>query len=165
MNLSSLSLSTDILIMLTIALVTLCGMMLGHNKVKTFALSVYVGIVLATQLGGAVFSFLAGRGIHALTIAQTRMILLAAPIVILELGKTHYRKGHRGSFILTLVLSVLVSALIISSALGLLEPDQLKVVMDGSALAWPIYNLRLWWIAAVPVAVLIESFARSKRED
>lgn len=164
MNLPDINFSTDILILLTIALVVMCGVLLGHNKVKTFALSVYVGIVLATQLGAVVFGFLASHNIHYLTIAQTRMVLLAAPIIILELGKTHYRKGHRGSFILTVMLSTLVAALIISSTLRLLEPDSLKNVLEGSALAWPLYNLRLWWVAAVPVAVLIESFARSKSE-
>jgi hypothetical protein len=165
MDFSQINLSTDILILLTIALVVMCGMLLGHNKVKTFALSVYVGIVLATQLGSTVHGFLISHGISLMTIAQTRILLLIAPILILELGKTHYRKGHRGSFILTLVLSVLVAALIISSILSLLEPDSLKNVLDQSSLAWPLYHFRLWWVAAVPVAVLIESFARSKRED
>ncbi len=166
MNVFNLNLSIDIIILIAIALIVLCGVLLGHSKVKTFALSVYVGIVLASELGQTIYGFMANKGLTlggSLTLGQVRIALLIVPILILELGRTqHYKRGPRGSFIMTLVLSVLVASLIISSVINALEPDSLKRILEQSNLAWPLFHFRLWWVAAVPIAVLLESFSKSR---
>jgi hypothetical protein len=162
-----LNFSTDAAILLTIVAVMLGGIVLGQHRVKTFALSVYVGIVLATQLGDPVFGFLAGRGLTLGTligVAKVRMALLALPIILLELGHNKQHSGHRRGMILTMILSVMTAALLISTVISLIEPDIRQTVLDGSSLASIFYGLRLWWIGLVPVVAIAESFMKSKKE-
>jgi hypothetical protein len=98
-----------------------------------------------------------------LTVGEVRIAMLVLPIFILELGRReHFKKGSRGNLIMTMVLSTLVAALIVSSTLHLLQPDTREIVLQQSAIVWPLYHWRLWWILAVPVAVLFESFVRGR---
>jgi hypothetical protein len=163
MNLAGINLNTDILVLLTFALIVTCGVLLGHHKVRIFAMSVYVGIVLATELGTVIYNFLNTHALGYFTLGQVRIFLMIAPIIILELGRRErYKRGARGNLIMTLVLSVLVAALIISSIVGLLEDGSRQEILAQSSVVWPLYQFRLWWVAAVPVAVLLESFMQSK---
>lgn len=161
MNIPHPNLSLDLIILVVVILTVSVGVLLGQERVKTFALSVYAGIVIATEFGPGLHDLLLRQHIGNFSVGTARLILFGVPILILEFGRRKHHKGHSG-FIMTLVLSILTSALLISSALSLLEPATLKQVLAQSSLAWPIFHFRLWWVALVPVAVLGESFVRSR---
>ncbi len=160
-------LSTEVAILSLFFCIIIYGLLLGQNKVKTLALSVYVGIVLSEELGPAVHGVIGNyqlAGVH-FTLGVTRMVLFILPLILLEVGRrNHGRGGQRGMW-MTLILCVLTSALIVASGLNLLEPDTLKKVLDNSTLAKSIYELRLWWLAAVPLAVIGESLIKPKKEN
>ncbi|MBW3538249.1 hypothetical protein KY386_02025 [Candidatus Parcubacteria bacterium] len=167
MNLPDINFSLDLVILGVMVLTVLVGVLLGSNKVKTFALSVYVGIVVATEFGTGLYGLLQKNNLDLggrLTPGSLRLGLFVLPMIALEAGRRQHGRRERGGLAMTLVLSVLVAALVISSALQLLEPDSLRRVLDGSALAGPIHRFRLWWVAAVPVAVIGESFIRSREQ-
>lgn len=159
------NLSTDTMIFLAIVAVLVMGIVLGQDKVKTFALSIYVGLVLATELAQPVYDVLEGRGLTvggSVGVTTVRIILLALPIIGLELGHNKQHKGRRRGLVLTMILSILTSALVIASIIGLLEPEARALVLSGSSLASILYGLRLVWLGAVPVVVIAESFAKPK---
>lgn len=164
MNFPNPTFSVDLVILAVVIVTILTGLLLGQERVKTFALSVYAGIVIASELGPVLHKWVQSQNILGGTLGTTsvKLILFALPILILEFGRRKHLKAGRSGFIMKLVLSILTAALLISSALSLFDPIALKRILAESSLAWPIYNFRLWWIALVPVAVLGESFIRSR---
>lgn len=155
------AITTDLVILLIIVIAVLYGLLLGHSKLKTFALSVYVGLVLAQTFGQSLFS----QAQKHLSISQNTVTLLlfGLPLLLLELGrKERGRRRGQGGMIITLVLCILTAALVISAGLSLLDPDSLKRTLGDSSLAFEIYQFRLWWLAAVPVAVIGENFIKPR---
>lgn len=150
----------DIIIIGIIILVVVYGMLVGQHKVKTLAMSAYVGIVVAGELGGRAAQMAGGRAAET----TVKLALFALPIVILEFSRRQkQRKQHSGP-LMTMILCALTAALIISSGLDLMGEETRKSITGDSALAAAIHSLRLWWIGGVPVAVVLENFIRT-RED
>ena len=165
-QLNSINYTPDIVILIILGTLIAYGILLGRNKVKTLAMSVYVGIVVAGQLGARLAEVLNQQ--HAsgghLSTNSVQLTLFVLPLIILELGRRehHGRGGHRGGLTMTLVLVLLTAALIVSSGLNLLDANTLHHVLVNSALANAVYHLRLWWIGLVPVAVIGENFIRPR---
>lgn len=165
--LPQVNLSIDAAIFGTIVALIIAGAVLGQSKVKTFALSVYVGLVLAGELGQPIFDFLNGRGMTfggRMGVATVRLLLLIIPVVGLELGHNKHQRGQRRGMVLTMILCLMTAALLVASALALLEPEPRQAILDQSTLASLFYGLRLWWIAAVPVVAIVESLVKPKRD-
>jgi sugar phosphate permease len=163
-QLPHVNLSVDSLILLTVVLIIIGGVMLGQQKVKTFALSIYVGIVLADQLGQPLYDFVKSSSLGAaIGLGNLKLILLGAPIVGLELGHNKDHAGRRRGMVLTMILSVLTAALLIATVLSLLDPGGRQSVLNSSTLATLFYQLRLWWLGLVPVVVVFESFMSPHR--
>ena len=160
---SKISAGPDSTMLLVFVGLILYGLVLGPNKVKTLALSVYVGIVIATELGAAAANLLISHHLGGrLSPGTVRLGLFALPLLILEFGrKQHGKRGHSG-MIVTLVLCVLTAALIVSAGLQLLGPDSVNRIIGQSTLGMWVYRLRLWWIVAVPLVVVGESLVRPK---
>jgi hypothetical protein len=161
------NLTPDVIVIVMIFLLAIYGVVLGQNKIKTLALSVYVGIVVATELGGVASDFLVKQpAASSITPGLINLVLFGLPILILEFGrKQHSRGKSHGGMVMTLVLSVLTSALIVSSGMHLISGGTLRSLLDSSIIASSIYRFRLVWIAAVPLAVLGESFIRNRERD
>ncbi|HSX48499.1 MAG TPA: hypothetical protein VLF41_03305 [Candidatus Nanoarchaeia archaeon] len=159
-NTSNLNFTPDIIILVILFGLVFYGLLLGRNKIKTLAMSTYVGIVIATELGGRLADLLASKHISGLSNNIVLIILFVAPLLILEFGRRehHGRGSKHGGMIMTLVLAVLTAALIISSGLHLLDPETRKTILQQSALATAVSGLRGWWIALVPLAVVGENF-------
>jgi hypothetical protein len=150
----------DIIIIGIIILIVLYGMMMGQYKVKTLAMSAYVGIVIAQEFGEPA-SRMIGERAAGVTV---RLALFFLPIIILEFGRRQkMRKQHSGP-VMTMILCALTAALIISSGLDLVGEEIRRSITGDSALAAAIHSLRLWWIGGVPVAVVLESFVRAKED-
>jgi hypothetical protein len=64
--------------------------------------------------------------------------------------------------VITTLLSVLTSLLIVSSVLQQLDPVTQGHITSDSNLAAIIYNLRLWWLGLVPIAIAAVAFIRPK---
>jgi hypothetical protein len=165
-SLPNIHVSPDMIIISVVLFALLYGLLLGQHKIKTFALSVYVGIVIANELGQMVYGLLTRNhwNFHgALTPGEVRLALFMVPILLLEIGRRERRvKSHEGGMGLTIILAVLTSALVLSSALSLLDPATRRPLVESSFLATELYNLRIWWILAVPVVVIGKSLMRHK---
>ena len=159
-------LSTD-LIMGTIAgLVVVYGLLAGHNKIRTLALSTYVGIVLANQLGETTHNLLShssNANAAGLGIGIVRLILFAAPIVLLEVSRrsSHSRGAHAGMLV-TIILAILTAGLIISEGLAQLEGSVLTHITHSSTVAFELYRYHLWIVAIVPIFIIAEAFIKSR---
>lgn len=164
MQLPELSLSTNLVIVGIIGMTVLYGVMAGHSKVRNLAMSTYVGIVLAAQLGSGLQHLLAKNG-HGLDGGIVRLILFAAPIVLLEISRRHHGRGQHTGMIVTVILSLLTAGLIIGMGLGQLTGSTLKHITDSSIIAFEIYTYRLWLVAILPVFIIAEAFVGPGRSE
>jgi hypothetical protein len=157
-----ITINTDLVIFAIVLLCLLCGLFFGASRIKTFALSVYVGIVLATTFAQAVFDLATTNHMtFGLTIGSFRLILFAAPVILLELGhRDHGSKRHGHGMLTTLLLGIATAGLIISSGLSFLDGDTLKNILLGSNLASMIYSVHLAWLVSVPLLVVGASFIK-----
>jgi L-cystine uptake protein TcyP (sodium:dicarboxylate symporter family) len=169
MELPNISWTPDVIILVVLGVVIAYGLLLGRNKVKTLALSVYVGIVIASELGIRLHQLMVSHGWDMDGFINQNVVLismLVLPLLLLEVGRREHHGrggGHAGGgMLMTIILCILTAALAVSSGLQLLDPDTLKYVTDSSWLATAVHNLRLWWLGAAPLAVIAENFIKPK---
>lgn len=157
---TNVNFTPDITILVVLFALIFYGLILGRNKIKTLAMSTYVGIVIASELGGRTADLLASKHLSGLSNNVVQIVLFVAPLLILEFGRRehHGRGSKHGGMTMTLVLAVLTAALIISSGLHLLDSETRTTILRQSSLATAISGLRGWWIALVPLAVVGENF-------
>jgi hypothetical protein len=154
------AISPDIIIIASAILIALYGLFMGHAKVKTLALSSYVGLVLAQE-----FAENAHHLVSSVSMGTVRLVLFLAPVILLEISKRHHEPGGRSGIFITLVLSVLTSALLISGVLSQLDEGTRMNIIENSSLALEITKLHLVWLAAVPVLAVVESFIGGMRKE
>lgn len=160
----SLSFNTNTVMAIVLSLVLLYGLLLGQQKLKTFALSAFVGLVMVLTFADGLMNLLHKSNINLgghLSLSLIKLVLFVIPVIILEFG--HKEKGKsRGGITMTLILAVLTAALLISSVISFLASDTAQMVIHQSILADWIYTFRLVWLIAVPIAVVGENFIPSK---
>jgi hypothetical protein len=111
-------LSTDILIIATLGLIVTYGVLFGHAKVRTLALSSYVGLVLAQAFGDSLYKLAAGTSFLAnISPSTVRIALYLVPVILLEFTRRKHDPAARRGIILTMILCVATSALIISGVI------------------------------------------------
>lgn len=163
MTLPHISPTPDIIILGVFGLIIVYSILLGRSKIKTLALSAYVGIVLSSEMGTTLYKLLANRGLHfELNLNNFLLLLFMLPLLILSLGRNHGRGDNKGSLLVNLILALLTAALVVSSGLRLLETSTLERLLGESTLATAIYSLRLWWIGVVPLLIISSSFIHKK---
>jgi hypothetical protein len=151
------TLSTDATIIVITGLIFVYGVVAGYTALVRESISVYVGLVLANSFGATIYNAIThGAGGH-FPVSQTevRLLLLIAPILILQLTRRHGHGagGHKHNLVITLILAALAAMLVVSSALSQLSQASLTSTLLNSNLASWIYQLRLLWLAAVPIAI------------
>lgn len=159
------AITIDLVIAGVIAMVIIYGVFLGHNKLRTFALSVFVGIVMVLTFAESLFTVLQKANWTfggKVTLPAVKIALFSIPVVALEFGRKDGKRGGN-SFALTLLLSVLTAALLISSVFSFLDDGSITNITDKSQLANWIYSFRLVWLAAVPITVIIDSLMGGKK--
>lgn len=166
------TLSLDLIIISIIGLMAIYGLLLGPEKIKTLAMSVFVGIVLGSQIAPILKTFADNRNFGLLkdiSLQGYRLTLLILPIPLLELERrrTHGRKrrNFNSKLIPTLFLAILVGFLIVAAGLGMLDADNLQHTINSSFLASVVYTLRYWWIGLTPLAIIAEAFIKPKEID
>lgn len=154
MQIPAFNANTIIIVLLFV--MTAYGALIGKQRLRILILSVYVGIVLAEQLGSVVSSWL-----PMLNTIQISGLLLGAPIVIFGLAGIAHQKNHdKGALIANLLVGLIAGALIISSALRLLPPSDLAIINDQSFLAVLLQRYHLWILGLLPVAALLLGFMK-----
>lgn len=161
---SQLNISPDFAIFILILAVLAYAILLGQDKIKTLALSAYVGIVLATEAAPPLAQFLAsqrwdwsgriGEGI-------VQLVLFALPLLFLEVGHHSKRRGHhkpRNRMMITVLMAIATAFLIISYGSDFIGAVGIKDFLDQSTLATHIYRYKLAWTAAVPLLIVGQSF-------
>ncbi len=164
MSIPNLVLNTNTVMAIVLSLVLLYGLILGQSKLKTFALSAFVGLVMVLTFADGAFTLLHkfhfDLGGH-LSLTVVKLALFVIPVLILEFGHRDKSKNHGGTTV-TLILAVLTAALLISSVLTFLDSQQSSRIINESIIAHWIYALRLVWLVAVPIAVVGENFIPAK---
>ncbi len=137
-----------------IAVLVLCGLygvLAGKRRLRIFILSVYVGIVLAEQLGSIVSPYVRPLGTD-----QIVLLLLGLPIIIFGFtGKHHGKHESKGTFVANALVGLLTGALIVASALKLLPTSELASVDGESFIAMELQQYQLWLLGLLPVVALI----------
>ncbi|HUC87311.1 MAG TPA: hypothetical protein VMR75_03260 [Candidatus Saccharimonadales bacterium] len=151
------TLSTDATIIVITGLIFAYGVVAGYTALVRESISVYVGLVLANSFGNTAYDAITNNaGNHfPVSLTEVRLLLLIAPILILQFTRRHGHGagGHKHSLVVTLVLAALAAMLVVSSGLGQLSQTALANTVLNSNLASWIYQLRLLWLAAVPIAI------------
>ncbi|HVE81148.1 MAG TPA: hypothetical protein VNA68_03385 [Candidatus Dormibacteraeota bacterium] len=158
------SLSTDALIVAVIGLLIAYGLVFGQMGLNRLAVSIYVGLVLSATFARQLHEMVATSqyGGISLSLTVVQLVLLILPVALLQLGHHRLHMRHKSSMAVTLVLAVLVALLITGSVFMQMEEDVLRQITDNSNLASWIYDLRLWWVGLVPVAMAAEVFLRPR---
>lgn len=161
-HLHQFNLSANLVIITIIGLVVVYGLMAGHAKIRNLALSTYVGIVLANQLGSGLHNYLIKSHHSGIDVGYLRLALFAAPIILLEFSRRKHIKSSHAGMIVSVILSILTAGLIIGAGMSQLSAGMAKHITDSSIIAFEIYTYRLWLIAIVPVFIIAESFIGSE---
>lgn len=139
------------------------GVLLGHSKIRTLALSSYVGWVLSSEVGISLYNAVKGLSFAAHTTPSSiRLFLYITPIILLEFSRRKHEPGERAGLIVTLVLSVATAALLVVGYLHQLQTDSLATITGASQIAFAINQFRVAVLVAVPVLILAEAFIKPK---
>ena len=154
------ALSPNILIIASIVGGAVYGLVAGKHRLRTLILSVYVGIVLATQLAAVVVSA-THQQVDIVTLG-----LFLAPIVVFGFsGGGHGAKHHsQGSVIANLLVGLATGALIAASALKLLPPSEAARIAGDSFIGTELMMFQLWLIGLLPLAALMFGLMKSKEK-
>lgn len=164
-NIGVPTITTDIIIAFVLVMVLLYGLLLGHNKLKTLALSVFVGLVMVLTFADGAFSMLQKANWTVggkISLPVVKIVLFVLPVIALEFARKEGRRGGK-NITMTIILCLLTGALLVSSVFSFLDAAALKDIMDKSILADWIYGLRMVWLGAVPLVVVAESLTGGKK--
>lgn len=151
------ALNPNLLIIAVIVGGALYGLLAGKRRLRVFILSVYVGIVLATEFAAIVVS-----SIHQPADLVT-LALFAIPILVFGFtGGHHGRHEQKGSSIANLVIGLATGALIVASALKLLPPSEASGITGDSLIATELITYQLWLVGLLPLAALIFGMMKQK---
>lgn len=163
--------SANAVILLVIGLVLLYSLLAGYGALVRESISVYVGLVLAASFGKPLYDYASRSAGHNFPATQMeiQILLLVLPIVILQFAKLHIghagHHGHKHNPVVTLVLAILTALLMISSVLTQFDPLTLNRTIENSNLASWIYDLKLAWLGAVPLAIAASAIIKPRRHQ
>lgn len=157
-----INLSTDTAILAIIAFVVVLGLALKKDRLRHLALTVYMGLALAYELGTPLTGYINGHG-QSFTLGTIKLALFVAPILLLAFGGGKHGKHKAGQrLIMTLITSVLLACLIVATALDLMDRSAASSLLGQSQIATILYSLRLVWLGTVPVSILLSLFIKPK---
>ena len=162
-ELSRININPDFSLFLLVIAVVVYAILLGQEKVKTLALSAYVGIVLAREAGPAASAWLSQQGWDlngSLGTGIVQLIFFALPLLTLEIGKRGRKQRSHNRMLMTLLIAITTAFLIIAYGTEFIGEAGIKDFLDQSTLATQIYGLKLLWTAAVPLLIIAQSFMR-----
>ena len=150
------ALSPNLLIIAVMVGGMLYGAMAGKHRLRTLILSIYVGIVLATQ-----FPAIIAHTIHQ-PLDLITLVLFFLPIILFGLGSGGHE--HGGELVPNLIVGLATGGLIAASALSVLPPSEAKSLTDDSLVASLLLQYQLWLLALLPIAALFFGFMKAKEK-
>jgi hypothetical protein len=153
------ALNTNLIVIAILVGMGLYGLMAGKMRLRILILSVYVGVVVAEQMKGAVRPML-----HMLSDGQVSWLLLAVPIVIFGVLGGSIHKGEKGVAVANMIVAILTGGLIISSALHLLPTSEMKDIDDASFIAMILQQYHLWLLGLLPLVALVLGFFKPREK-
>jgi len=154
------ALNSNTIIIAVLLLCAVYGALAGKRRLRIFILSVYVGIVLAEQLGSIVSPY-----VKALGVDQIVLLLLGLPIIIFGFaGQKHSKHDDKGTLIANIIVGLLAGALIVSSALRLLPTSELATVDGDSFIAMELQQYQLWLLGLLPLIALLLGWMKKPKK-
>jgi hypothetical protein len=154
------TLNVNIIIIAVLLSVSFYGLLAGKQRLRILILSVYVGIVLAEQLGSHV-----ARQLPMLNHTQVSWGLFGLPILIFGIvGIAHSKHHDRGVFIANLLVGLFTGALIVSSALRLLPTSQMAAIDNDSFIATNLQQFHYWILGLLPLVALLMGFMKNEKK-
>jgi hypothetical protein len=140
----------NINIVITVALVAgaLMGMLGGRGRLKPVIMSIYIGLVLATNFAEIVQPYL------GLSLVQSSWILLTLPVIFFGAFGT-IQNMAKGSLILNLIIGMFTGALLLTCAFMLMPLRDQSALSGDSYMAYELQQLRPWLLGLMPLAVLL----------
>lgn len=155
--------STDLVILMVLVLVMLYGFVLGRAKLKTLALSVFVGLVMVLTFSEGLFNLIQNANWDfngRVSLPAVKIGLFALPVIAMEFGKKDGKKSR--GIAITLLLSALTAALLVSTVFSFFDSSVATSLTEQSRIADWVYRFRLVWLIGVPVVLISENFIGSK---
>ncbi|MCL5093592.1 MAG: hypothetical protein M1355_00430 [Patescibacteria group bacterium] len=161
-----MTLSWDLFITMVFVIVTVYGVLLGRTRILTILLSSYVGYVIATEFGQAIFDYLSRTALINNAISTSyfgaKTLTFAAVIFVLavksDLGGTSSDDGSLEGTVITALYGFLAAGLIISSILSFMGDSEKMNILASSNLATKIIAYKIVWLIGPLVAVLGSNF-------
>jgi hypothetical protein len=130
----------------------------GKHRLKLFILSIYVGIVMATELSAIVVSA-THQSAELVTLG-----LYFLPIILFGFSGKHGKDEHNGELLPNLIVGLAAGALLAGSALKILPPSLSASLTDGSLIASLLLQYQLWFVALLPAVAFLLSLMRAKEK-
>jgi len=167
----------DLIVSLIFIVLIVYGLALGRQRILVLIVCSYIGLIIATIWGGAVYSFFTGGtnvGDNFMlrtnaSLFTVKSILFIA-VTLLLVVKGEFLKtasaAHQGIFSLLIsgVYSFLSAGLILTAISSFLPDAQRTTILAQSTLASLIIKYQTWWIVA-PALLMIGLGFRSEKEE
>jgi len=155
-----MTLTWDLFIILAFVVMAVYGFLLGRNRVFNILINSYVGFVVAAELGDYAFDYLsrASQISHSVNITLFGAKVFVFALVIFVLTLNSELMGNReasDSKVWTILYGILAAGLILSSVFGFMGNAEQFSLYSSSTLAIRVTDLRLLWLTAPIVAVIV----------
>jgi hypothetical protein len=156
-----MTLSWDLFIILSFVVMGVYGFLLGRGRVFNILISSYVGFVIAYEVGDFAFDYLsrASQISHSVNISLfgAKVFVFALVIFILTLNAEllGIRDATSVSKVWAVLYGLLAAGLILSSVFTLMGGVEQASLFLNSNLANRVYDLRLFWLTAPIMGVVV----------
>lgn len=156
-----MTLSWDLFIILSFVVMGVYGFLLGRGRVFNILINSYVGFLVAFELGDFAFDYLsrASQLSHSvnITLFGAKIFVFALVIFVLTLNSEliGIRDDAPTSKFWTVLYGLLAAGLILSSVFALMGGVEQANLYTSSSLAMRVTDLRLAWLIAPILAVIV----------
>lgn len=156
-----MTLSWDLFIILSFVVMGVYGFLLGRGRVFNILINSYVGYVVAFELGDFAYSYLsrAAQLSHSvnITLFGAKVFVFALVVFVLTLNAElmGVRDDAYVSKVWTVLYGLLAAGLVLSSIFAFMGGAEQILLFSSSTLATKVTNLRLFWLTAPILAVIV----------
>lgn len=163
---SAVQISTDAAIIATIGLMVVYGIVAGQLMLARLAASFYVGLVLAAYATAPLHEAIGTSSLGGFDVTKSfvQLGLLVLPVVLLQFGHHQVHGRHKADFVQALVMGVLTAFLAATAVFIQLDDVTRQNLLDGSLVASYLYSLKLVWLVAAPIAIVLFHFLHARAE-
>lgn len=164
----------DLIVSLVFIILIVYGLALGRERVLVLLVSAYIGLIIATIWGGAVYDLLSGTSastssmvVHANASLFTVKAIIFIVFTLLLVIKGDFLKKASAAHdsMMSLVLGGLYAffsaGLVLTSIASFLPDLERSTIISQSTLAANIINHQVWWIVLPAVLIIAAGFKSS----